>query len=153
MAYADLTFYSEVYHGDILTSENAEKWLEWASDEIDNITFGRLAFAFPVVDAHVVKVKKAACAIADALCCIDAQQRAVSAQKAPDGSYRGALASVTSGKESVSYAVSGTKDSSIYAAAAASSSAQAALIKDIASKYLANVPDATGINLLYAGGV
>lgn len=38
------------------------------------------------------------------------------------------------------------------AAAAADTAAQTALICDIAAAYLANIPDANGINLLYAGG-
>lgn len=152
MAYTDFSFYTETYHGDVLDEQNAGKWLEWASDELDVITFGRLTFAFPVVEAHVVKVKKAVCAIAEALCCIDVQRRAASAQIAEDGSYRGAMASITSGKESMSFAVTGAASASIYAAAAASADAQADLTRSIAARYLANIPDCNGINLLYAGG-
>lgn len=62
-AYADFTFYTDKFFGDTLTDKNADKWLSLASDEIDNITFGRLTFAFPTVEAHVEKVKKAVCAI------------------------------------------------------------------------------------------
>lgn len=152
MAYADYTFYSDAYHGDVLTEKNADKWLDRASDELDAITFGRLTFAFPTVEIHAVKVKKAACAIAESLCFIDEQRRAASVQKAADGSYRGAVASISSGKESISYAVNGAA-ASTYAAAAASTEAQTALIGNIAAKYLANIPDANGVNLLYAGGV
>ena len=90
MAYTDFTFYGSGYFGDTLTEETAPKWLERASDELDAITFGRLTFAFPTVEAHAVKVKKAVCAIAEALYWIDVQRRASSAQKAEDGSYHGA---------------------------------------------------------------
>lgn len=152
MAYADFTFYSNTYHGDLLTDANAEKWLDRASDELDTITFGRLTFAFPTVEAHVARVKKAACAVAEALCSIDMQQRAVSAQLQGDGSFRGAVASITSGKESISYAV-GNASATAYGAAAANSDARDALILSVATRYLANIPDANGINLLYAGGV
>ena len=90
MAYTDFTFYGSGYFGDTLTEETAPKWLERASDELDAITFGRLTFAFPTVEVHAVKVKKAVCAIAEALYWIDVQRRASSAQKAEDGSYHGA---------------------------------------------------------------
>lgn len=154
MAYADYDFYSGTFHGDVLTSDNADKWLDRASDEVDHLTFDRLASAFPTVEAHAVKVKKAVCAIAEALCCVDEQRRAASVQKAADGSYRGAVASISSGKESISFASVGTAvGASTYAAAAADAEVQASLIRDTAAKYLANVPDANGVNLLYAGGV
>lgn len=151
MAYADFAFYTDTYLGDVLTEDNAARWLDRASDELDVFTFGRLTDAFPTDEAHVVKVKKAVCAIADALFYVDKQKKAASAQQADDGSYRGAIASITSGKESVSYAVSGAASISTYAAAAASADAQTQLLGDIAARYLARVPDANGVFLLYAG--
>lgn len=153
MAYADFKFYGESYHGDVLTEANAEKWLERASDELDTLTFGRLTFAFPTHEAHAAKVKKAVCAIAEALHYIEMQQRAASAQKAEDGTYRGAVASISSGRESISFASGGNATgSSVFAAAAASAEEQTSLLSSIAVKYLANIPDAYGVNLLYAGG-
>ena len=149
MAYADFDFYQKSYFGDVLTEETATKWLTRASDELDGPTLGRLTFAFPTVEAHAEKVKKAVCAVAEALFYIDVQRRAASAQKAADGSYRGAVASISSGRESVSY--SANSAATAYAAAAASPVAHAQLINSIAVKYLANIPDANGINLLYAG--
>lgn len=153
MAYADNRFYAGVFQGDVISQNDTVKWLERASDEIDHLTFGRLISAFPTDEAHAVKIRKAVCAIAEALYCIDEQRRAVSAQKGADGSYRGAVASISSGRESISYAVNNAATASTYAAAAASADAQAALIGSIAAKYLANIPDANGVNLLYAGGV
>lgn len=150
MAYADFDFYKKSYFGDALTEDNAAKWLTRASDELDGPTFGRLTYAFPTIEAHAEKVRKAVCAVADALFFIDVQRMAASAQMAADGSYRGAVASISSGRESVSY--SAKTDASAYAAAAASPAANAQLICSIAVKYLANVPDAEGVNLLYAGG-
>lgn len=151
-AYADLTFYKDSFFGEELTEKNANKWLSLASDEIDTLTFGRLTFAFPTVEAHAEKVKKAVCAIAEALYHIDLQRKAATAQQSADGSYRGAIASISSGRESISYAV-GNASASTYAAAAASAVEQNKLLGSIAVKYLANIPDANGINLLYAGEV
>ena len=150
--YADYAFYKDGFFGDALTAENANKWLSLASDEVDTLTFGRLTFAFPTVEAHVEKVKKAVCAIAEALYYVDLQRKAAMAQKAQDGSYRGAIASVSSGRESISYA-GNNASASVYAVAATSAVEQGKLIGSIAVKYLANIPDANGINLLYAGEV
>ena len=66
MAYADYDFYSGNYFGDVLTEDIAAKWLERASDYVDAITFHRTENTFPEEEAHVVKVKKAVCAIAEA---------------------------------------------------------------------------------------
>jgi len=151
MAYADFDFYRDSYFGDALTKEDAAKWLSRASDELDSLTFGRLTNAFPTVEAHAEKVRKAVCAIADTLFFVDVQRMAASAQKTADGSYRGAVASVSSGRESISFSTNGT--ATAYAAAVADPVARVKLISSIAVKYLANVPDSTGVNLLYAGGV
>lgn len=151
MAYADFDFYKSGYYGDALTEDNANKWLSLASDELDGPTFGRLTHAFPTIEAHAERVKKAVCAIAEALFYIDVQRQAVAAQKASDGSYRGAVASISSGKESISYSAIGAT-ASVHASAAASAAEQSRLICGIACKYLANIPDANGVNLLYAGG-
>lgn len=153
MAYADFEFYVSDYRGAALTDEGtAFRWLERASDELDALTFGRLAFAMPTVEAHVLKVKKAVCAVAEALFYIDIQSKAATAQKAEDGTYRGAVASISSGRESISFS-GNSATATVYAAAAASEGAQRKLIGSIAVKYLANIPDAYGVNLLYAGEV
>lgn len=151
MAYTDFSFYTETYHGDVLTEGAADKWLDRASDEVDSYTFYRLTEGLPTVEAHAARVKKAVCAVADALYCVEEQRKAVSAQVQEDGTYRGAIASISSGKESVSYAVAGASGMSAYAAAAASTQAFNALIGDIVTKYLKNIPDNNGVNLLYAG--
>lgn len=150
--YADYQFYCETFYGDVIPAKYADKWLSAASDELDALTFGRLTFAFPKVEAHIERVKKAVCAIAEALYNIDIQRKAVAAQPSTDGVYKGAIASVSSGRESISYAVS-SASASVYAAAAANFAEQNRLVGSIAVKYLANIPDADGINLLYAGEV
>lgn len=151
MAYADYEFYTGSYYGDTLTEDNAAKWLEMASDELDTFTFGRLTFAFPEVEAHAVKVRKAVCAMADALYQIDVQYKAAAAQQAADGSLRGPVASVSSGRESISYST-GNTSASVYALAAASDTARLGLLSSIAVRYISGIPDAKGVNLLYAGG-
>ena len=151
MAYADLEFYQKSYYGEVLTEETADRWLTRASDELDVLTFGRLTSGFPTVAAHVEKVKKAVCAVAETLFCIDVQRKAVSATQAEDGTYRGAITAISSGKESLSFSVNGTA-SSVFAFAASNEAKKNQLVAEVTARYLANVPDANGVNLLYAGG-
>lgn len=151
MAYADYLFYRSEFCGDELPAEAAPKWLTRASDELDTLTFGRLEAAFPTDGVHAAKVRKAVCAVAEALFRIDNQRQATSVQKAEDGSYRGPVASISSGRESISFVINDTA-ASVYAAAAADPGAQTRLLWAVAAKYLANIPDANGVNLLYAGG-
>lgn len=150
MAYADFAFYRDTWYGEILTEENAARWLSRASDELDGFTFGRLASAFPAENEE--RVRKAVCAVADALFLVDVQRRAAAPKQGADGLYHGPVASVTSGKESVSYATGGSAAAAdMYGAAASSPEALAELLYGIAVKYLADIPDASGVNLLYAG--
>lgn len=150
MAYADYNFYTESYYGDELTESNAAKWLERASEELDAITFHRLQRNYPSSGSGDKAVKKATCAIAEILFRIDVQTQAGSAQKGSDGVYHGAIASLSSGRESVSYA-SNSAGSTIYAKAAADEAERLKLLQSAAVKYLSGVPDERGVNLLYAG--
>ena len=149
MAYADYTFYTESYYGDVLTEQNANKWLDRASDYVDSITFHRTENTFPEEEAHVVKVKKAVCAIAEALSLIDAQAKAMQATVDANGTYKGAVASMSSGRESISYVQNG--NNSVYGRAAVDMNERDRLLYGIATQYLADIPDSEGINLLYAG--
>lgn len=150
MAYADHAFYTSCYHGEHTAEDGMDRWLERASDELDFITCNRLMTAFPMVEAHVVKIKKAVCAIADALYQVDVQRRAAAPQTAANGSVCGAISSITSGKESISYA-SVNSGNSVYSIAASSEEKMLALLYRIAAEYLSGIPDANGVNLLYRG--
>lgn len=150
MAYTDATFYKNEFYGDILPNLTLIKWLEMASDEVDAITHGRLQKAFPKDDFHAKKVKKAVCAVAEILFQIDEQTKASLVQKQEDGTSRsGIVTSISSGKESISF--SSSSSSSAIALAVSDVSKRQQLIVDTAVKYLANVPDANGVNLLYGG--
>lgn len=150
MAYVDFTFYFDVFCGNTLNPENAQKYFIEASDEIDALTFNRLHYAFPTDELHISKVKKAVCAVADALFLIDVQSKAALLQKSENGYTGGIISSVSSGKESISYANNSTQNS-VYALAASNNAEKSKLINEIAVRYLANIPDSNGVNLLYAG--
>ena len=149
MAYADYEFYTARYFGDELTKATAPKWLERASDAVDTITFYRLAQGMPEDDAHVGRGRKAVCALGDILFRVEQQRTVTAASKDAQGNLRPAVASMTSGKESVSYVQSA--EASVYAKAASDSAALNSLLQSEAERYLANVPGPDGVNLLYAG--
>ena len=150
MAYADKKFYKAKYFGDRIDETELEKWLSRASDELDALTFGRLIKHFPTLEIHAEKVQKAVCAIAEALYNINEQKKAMRAQKGDDGKYHGAISSISSGRETISYSIS--NNTSVYARAASDNEEQINLLKSIAYKYLAGVQDDTGVYLIYAGG-
>jgi len=145
--YADYSYYTAEYFGDILTSDNASKYLKRASSELDGRTFSRLQTAFPVDTYAQTRVKDAVCAVAETLCQIDNLLTATSAKVQSDGSYQAPISSISSGSESISYSSS----VSPYSKAAQSQTEKNSLITAIINSYLAYVPDSTGVNLLYAG--
>ena len=148
MAYAEYNDYYTLYYGEVLPPEDAIRWLDRASDMLDALTHDRLRTAYPTEYAD--KIRKATCALADALYNVDQQQKASAVQKSDAGGYHGAIESIKSGKQSVSYASPGS-GASVYAAAAADEGARLRLCFQAVGLYLANVPDANGVNLLYAG--
>lgn len=147
MAYADSTFYSDSYYGIVLT-EHLDTWLERASDELDILTHHRLEHSMPTEQTDKIKVKKAVCAVAEVLYQLDVQLKASSASDY-QGQPRTAVASISSGRETISFAQG--SGASVYAKAAADDNERVKLLSETAARYLAGVPDAHGINLLYAG--
>lgn len=149
--YSTSQFYVEEYFGNEIPLDDINKYLSRASDELDTLTYGRLIKAYPTEQIYDEKVQKAVCAVAECLYKIEEQRKAVASRIDTDGKYTGPISSIKAGEESVSY-TSVNSSSSVYSAAAASKEAQNQLIAETAARYIANVPDAYGINLLYAGG-
>ena len=157
MAYADYQFYTEKYYGDTVPESDFQKYAERASDRIDAITFDRLVNGFLEEERAVTNVKKAVCAVADALYKIDqikkASMETIGTVTREDGTVVSkAVSSVSSGAESISY-VTGTTGSNtdIYSQAAMDKKVENVLLRQIATDYLAGVVDKNGICLLYAG--
>lgn len=148
MAYADFEFYTETWKGDALSEAAAERYLERASEQLDALTFRRLERAFPEDEADALRVRKAVCAMAEALFSID---RAMSAGVDANvtGGFGGAIKSVSSGRESITFA--SPAESSVYGRAAADAGEKARLLASIACTYLMDVTDSEGTCLLYAG--
>lgn len=149
MAYADYDFYVNTFKGDSLTQDNADKWLERGSDYIDTLTFMRTADYFPTDATDVLRVKKAVCAIAETLFKIDSFEQSVTPTVQANGEVTGAVASISSGRESVSY--TNDRNASMYALAVSSQGEKLKLIKQVAISYLINALDSNGEFLIYRG--
>ena len=157
MAYADYQFYTEKYYGDTVPESEFPKYAERASDRIDSSTFDRLVNGFPEEERAVTKVKKAVCAVADAMYQIDQIKKAsiesVGTVTREDGTVVSkAVSSVSSGSESISF-TTGTSGGteSIYGRAAVDKKVESVLLYQVVTEYLSGVTDKKGICLLYAG--
>ena len=65
MAYADFTYYRDIFSGTLITDENTFRtFAERASDFIDTATFDRLADA-ELLEHHKTKVQKCTCALVE----------------------------------------------------------------------------------------
>lgn len=157
MSYADYQFYTEKYYGDTVPESDFQKYAERASDRIDAITFDRLVNGFPEEERAVTKVKKAICAVAEALYQIDqikkASMESVGTVTREDGTVVSkAVSSVSSGSESISFATGSSGGAeSIYGQAAVDKKVESVFLYQVATEYLSGVTDNKGICLLYAG--
>ena len=157
MAYADYQFYTEKYYGDTVPESDFPKYAERSSDRIDAITFGRLVNGFPEEERAVTKVKKAVCAVAEALYQIDrikkSSMESVGTVTREDGTVVSkAVSSISSGSESISFATGSSGNTeSIYGQAAVDKKVESVLLYQVATEYLSGVTDNKGICLLYAG--
>lgn len=157
MAYADYQFYTEKYYGDTVPENDFPKYADRSSDRIDAITFDRLVNGFPEEERAVAKVKKAVCAVAEALYQIDqikkTSMESVGTITREDGTVVSkSVSSISSGSESISFATGSSGGTeSIYGQAAIDKKVESVLLYQVASEYLAGVTDKKGICLLYAG--
>ena len=157
MAYADYQFYTEKYYGDTVPESDFPKYAERASDRIDAITFDRLIDGLPENERAQAKIKKAVCAVADAMYQIDqikkASMESVGIVTREDGTVVSkAISSVSSGSESISFATGSSGGAeSIYGQAAVDKRVESVLLYQVATEYLSGVTDKKGICLLYAG--
>lgn len=157
MAYTNYEFYTTKYYGDTVPESEFPKYVDRASDRIDEITFDRLVDGLPEDERANTKVQKAVCAVAETLYQIDqikkASMETVGTVVKEDGTVTGKMiTSISSGSESISY-VTGTAGSSsdIYSQAAMDKKVENVLLRQVATEYLAGVVDNKGVCLLYAG--
>lgn len=149
--YADIEYYNSLYDEIDAQTYNRHGW--HAAKLLDKYTTGvdgvrKLQKAFPSdLDAQEA-VKRCECALVNLLLQIEQAEKAGAASTRADGTVvSGAVSSVSSGAESISYAAGNTAIN----AAAADNSARERLISSTVREYLSAEKDANGVNLLYMG--
>ncbi len=152
--YADHEYYTNEYGGK-MSADDFKRFGRRAERRIDSITGGKLQFAFPTNERDVEAVKDAVCELADFLYQIDSYNNAamesMGTTTRTDGIVVGKVAtSITSGPESISFSASGSASTATMEAAKDKKVADT-MIYGMVRDSLGGVPDANGVNLLYAG--
>ena len=150
--YVDFDFYQKTYGGEVITADRWEAVATRADVFIDRITFNRLQDYSPEKEAHWISIRFAVCALAELMDTIrgykaEAHRAATAGGATAQG---GRVKSVTSGRESITYAEGTNAITALYMAAENPAEEYRLYYKAV-EPYLADIPDARGINLLYAG--
>lgn len=162
MAYADYDFYTQKYHGKLLSFEEFLEYEDKASDWIDIPTFSRLHDGMPEDMFSLSKIRKCVCAIAESLYKFQRADDLAGMSMSSDtvgniAKIEGkAVKSISSGSESVTYItplelINGAKGCSAAYSVAGDERSRDRYLVDIANKYLIGITDSNGIPLLYAG--
>lgn len=153
--YVDYEFYKDLY-GENAVPESDFNRLSWeAQKRLDNLTFGKLKFAFPTNEDNVEAVKRCVCKLIEVAADIESANKRVNDAQGYVSDYNGVhgkvISSVSSGSESISFTAKAESGSTLIDAVLSDKAAQDKLYADTVKEYLAGVPDANGVNLLYAG--
>lgn len=154
--YTTYGFYTTRYFGDIIPQDDFEKFCQRSCDEIDLITFDRLAKGLPSDERTAARVQKAVCALAELIYRLDTEDRkaeeSTGVVKREDGAVIGKqITSVSSGSESVSYSAGQNTNNGLIGAVLKNSTARKKLKYDTVKQYLTGLTDDKGVLLLYAG--
>lgn len=163
MAYASYKDYTTLY-GEGRLDEAGFSRLAWEAERVmDDATTGvdgvaKLRAAKPTKAAPLEAVRRCACALVDTLRQLDETAEAIRKAQGlvenADGTVQGRMvASRSSGSESISYATGSAARAggTVIDTAVSDQTARARLLDDLVRRYLAGVPDANGVNLLYMG--
>ena len=154
--YADFNYYKTKYGGKVI--ESADDFAHFgrkAEHRLDVITGRKLQFAFPTKKKDKQTVKDCVCELAEFLYQLDTYQStamdSAGVVTQADGTITGkVITSISSGSESISYSAKSSADTSLMEAAKDKKVADA-MINSMVRDGLSGVPDANGVNLLYAG--
>ena len=140
--YADYTFYTTSYYGNKIKEADWPKYGTKASDFMDFATCDSLRDNMPTDTTAQDKIKKATCAVADAMKDID-DRKAITASA---GTASGAIKSISSGGESITY-----QSSRIDEIITAGEAAIREYLYQAMHLYMSNVTDDTGRLYIYEG--
>lgn len=153
--YVTYDYYKSIYGEDSMPETDFNR-LSWeACRRVDTLTTGKLKFAFPTNEDDAEAVKRCVCKLIEIAGQIESANKRVSEGQGyvtdENGALRGkTVSSVSSGSESVSYSAK-SEQSTLIDAVLSDKTAQERLYRDTVREYLSFVPDANGVNLLYAG--
>lgn len=149
--YADIAYYKSLY-GEITEMEynrfsaQAAKLMDKYTTGVDGVRKLRVAFPSDLDDTEWIE--RCECALVDLFKRVAAAENAAGAHTAANGmTVSGAVSSVSSGTESISY----SREGSAINTAAGDISARERLYAATIREYLGGVKDANGVNLLYMG--
>ena len=163
MAYADYEFYKTSYFGSVVPGTDFPRLAERASGFGDTMTFDRLVEGLPTNERSQKRIKKAVCSLAELMYQIELAEKNAINQASTNltdtnvGNIKaGAVTSVSSGSESISYATpqqigaSAKEWSAVYAAAGDAQKTNS-VIPMAPMTLLMGVRTDDGIPILYAG--
>lgn len=163
MGYVDYEYYKSLY-GDKAISEADFNRLSWdacrkldiATTGVDNVK--KLKFAFPTNEDDAEAVRRCVCKLIEIAVQIEESTKALTEASGyitdeTTGAIRGkVVASKSSGSESISYTSTASgSTSTLIDKALSDKDVQDRLYNDTIIEYLSGVPDANGVNLLFAG--
>lgn len=154
-SYVDYEFYKDLY-GENAMPEPDFKRLSWeAQKHVDDRTFGKLKFAFPTNEDDAEAVKRCVCKLIEIASAIESANKRINDAQGyvsdDNGIHGKVISSVSSGSESISYTAKSESGSTLIDAVLSDKAEQDKLYADTVKEYLEGVPDANGVNLLYAG--
>lgn len=155
MLYADFNYYQTKYLGKTVSEDEFAVYGRKAQRRIDQLTTGKLSFAFPTEENAKAAVQDCLCELVDFIKQVDVYRNnlmeALGYQKDEEGKMVGkVVSSITSGSESRSYTSGGNEKSTVLEAAKDEKVLNVqcyAIVRDC----LSMLEDANGVNLLYAG--
>ncbi|NBH15365.1 hypothetical protein D3Z36_14550 [Lachnospiraceae bacterium] len=155
-SYVTYDYYKSIYGEDAISEPDFNR-LSWeACRRIDTLTLNKLKFAFPTNEDDAETVRRCVCKLIEISAQIEAANKRVSEGQGyitdESGALRGkVVSSVSSGSESISYTAKTEGGSTLIDAVLSDKAAQDRLYRDTVREYLSFIPDANGVNLLYAG--
>lgn len=154
-SYATYEYYKSIYGEDAISESDFNRLSREACRRIDVLTTNKLKFAFPTNEDDAETVKRCVCKLIEISAQIDAANKLAAEGQGyvtdESGTHGKIVSSVTSGSESVSYTAKAESGSTLIESVLSDKSAQDKLYRDTVREYLAFVPDANGVNLLYSG--
>lgn len=155
-SYVDYEFYKNLYGKDAMPESDFNRWSWDAGKRVDNITFGKLKFAFPTNEDDAEAVKRCVCELTNFLYQIDQYQRSVlqsiGVVAQADGTVKGkVITSVSSGSESIGYSAGSVSHSTAVTEAAKDKKVCDVACYSMIQSNLKGACDRNGVNLLYAG--